>query len=280
MIIANVLILIVSVLCSNILAVNREDYRLKYSEEIELLKNALIERGVSRDWIETSLASEDFQVYENIEEYFTNLPEHRVNRGEMNVQDYKQRFDVDSRVVRGQSFIEEHREVLISVQEKNGIDYELVVAILGMETNYAYRRHRGRFNVFDTLVSQYLLIPRRQRFALNELSALYEFSVRTDKDRSYFSGSFAGASGWGQFIPSSLVAYFVSADGIPENTDIFSIEDTLFSIENYLHAHNLSSRTINSDKHKRDAVFAYNRSNAYVEAVLYIYEELMKMRIN
>ena len=272
--------LVMLCLSSSLLVSTEIDFRDKYAQDIDNLKEILIERGVSIEWIYENLLDSSFQIYENIETYFTNLPEHRVDRGEMSVLDYKQRFDVDRRAERGLSFIEEHRGILDRLQQKNGIDYELVVAILGIETNFASQRHRGSFIVFDSLVSQYVLIPRRQRFAVNQLVALYEFSKLTNRERSYFTGSFAGATGWGQFIPTSLIAYFISSDGIAENTDIFSIEDTLFSIDNYLFLHNLNNQTMKSEKHLREAVFAYNRSNAYVEAVLYIYHELKKLRIN
>lgn len=267
------------ILAGSLLTVDTEAAFLDtYNQEIDALSSKLNEKGVPTEWFYDNLKRESFRFYENMASFFNNMAEHRVSRGEISVSDYKQHFGVDLKVRRGIAFIQEHRELLQQVQNRNGIDYEIVVAILGMETNFAEQRQRGSFNVFDSLVSQYVLLPNRQRYAVNQLAALYEYSNRINRDVDYFVGSFAGASGWGQFIPASLVAFFISADGIDENTDIFSIEDTLFSIENYLAAHNLNRNTINSETHRRNAVFSYNRSDAYVQAVLHIYEELKKHR--
>jgi len=250
-----------------------------YRDDLEELSLHLSEKGVPEEWFSSNINRDSFTFYPQIESYFSNMAENRVNRGEIDLKDYKQHFGVDLKIRKGIRFIEEHQEILTKVQQKNGIDYELIVAILGMETNFGEQRQRGNFYVFDTLVSQYLLLPRRQSFAVNELAALYTFSQITQKEIDYFIGSFAGASGWGQFIPTSLVAYFVSADGKDENIDIFSIEDTVFSIENYLAAHRLNGDTINYPETRRKAVFAYNRSEAYVKAVLYMYEEFKKYSI-
>lgn len=255
-----------------------EDFTLLYAPKLAELAGRLEERGVPSYWFWNQIARETFRFHENIESSFHDMIEHRYSRGEIELSDYKQHFNVVRRAELGKTFVNEHRELLLRVEDRNGIDFELIVAILGIETNYARMRNRGNYYVFDALVSQYLLIPRRENFALNQLSALYIFIQRTGRDTDYFVGSYAGASGWGQFIPTSLNSFFISADGIDENIDIFSIEDTVFSIENYLNNHGLRRETMNSERHIRNAVFAYNRSNAYVEAVLFIYESLRSLR--
>jgi membrane-bound lytic murein transglycosylase B len=152
------------------------------------------------------------------------------------------------------------------------------MAILAIESDYANPRFRGSFYTFPTLVSQYVLIPRRQRFAVNQLVALYQFSEKTENDVYHFVGSYAGAAGWAQFIPTSMVAYFIPASGDFTDVDIYSIEDCIFSIGNYLKMHGLNERTMDSYKARYDAVFAYNRSDAYVKAVLYMYEKMREQR--
>ncbi len=266
--------IIIIIMMTNVSIFGNTAFFEEFKSELSQLERDLEERGVPSQWLRENLSRDNFSLYRRMESYFTNMSESRVSRGEMTVDDYKLHFGVDQRVRRGLGFIEEHQELLQQVEQVNGIHYELVVAILGMETNFAEQRQRGNFIVFDALVSQYVLLSNRRRFAANELSALYEYSKKINRDVDYFIGSFAGASGWGQFIPTSLRAFFISADGIDENTDIYSIEDTLFSIENYLAAHRLNRNTIDSAQRRRDAVFAYNRSNAYVDAVLYIYDKL------
>ncbi len=251
-----------------------------YSEEIDTLAAKLEERNIPREWLLENISREGFKLYPNVEKYFTNMSEHRVSRGEITISDYKQHFGVNRKIELGKNFIEKYRDILLEVEARNGIHFELVTAIIGMETNFAEDRQRGSFYVFDTLVTQYLLLPQRQRFAVNELAALYRFQKLIARDIEYFIGSFAGASGWGQFIPTSMEAYFLSAENKPETIDIYSVEDTLFSIENYLFEHRLNKNTISSEQHRRNAVFAYNRSEAYVQAVLFMYDEFIKLRVN
>ncbi len=248
----------------------------EYSNQLQELMTDLQERDVPQEWFLSNLERDNFTFYPRVEHFFNNMAENRVRRGEISVLDYKNFFGIEEKIRKGLIFIEEHYDILSEVQKINGIDFELVVSILGMETNFAQERQRGNFYVFDTLVSQYILLSNRRRFAVNELSALYRFSEKIDKDIDYFIGSFAGASGWGQFIPTSLEYYFKSIDGVDKNTDIFSIEDTLVSIDNYLALHRLNKNTMDSHEHRYNAVYAYNHSDAYVQAVLYMYKQLKK----
>jgi membrane-bound lytic murein transglycosylase B len=250
----------------------------EYWETIEELNRKLIEKGLPPDWLSDNVNNEKFQIYHNVVRHFTNLPEHQVARGERDQAWYFRQFGVDAKIKKGAPFREKHQEALLSAEARNGIHYELLMAIMAIETDYANPRYLGEYYTFGTLVSQYLLLPRRQRFALNELVALYQFAEKTDKETYYFIGSFAGAAGWGQFIPSSMNRWFVNAnDNFPE-TDIYSIEDTLHSISNYLNKNGLNANNIDRRDARFRAVRAYNQSDAYANAVLYMYDELRKTR--
>jgi len=255
---------------------NLDEFMAAHGAKLAELAERLESRGLPDDWFWENFVRDGFRFHASMENYFTNMTEHRYDRGEIDLMDYKKHFGVERKIELGCSFIERHRDLLQQIEERNGIDYEIVVAILGMETNFAEQRQRGNFNVFDALVSQYLLVPRRENFAVNQLVGLHTFMEKTGHEIDYFVGSFAGASGWGQFIPTSLNSFFVSFDGDDTHIDIFSIEDNLASIENYLYQHGLNRSTMDSEKNRRNAVFAYNRNDAYVQAVLYIYEELKK----
>ncbi len=255
---------------------DNDSFMAEHGAKLAELAEKLEGRGLPDDWFWENFVRDNFRFHANMESYFTNMTEHRYDRGEIDLTDYKKHFGVERKIELGCSFIAKHNDILRQIQERNGIDFELVVAILGMETNFAEQRQRGNFYVFDALVAQYLLVPRRENYAVNQLVGLHTFMEKTGHDIDYFIGSFAGASGWGQFIPASLNSFFISFDGDDTHIDIFSIEDNLASIENYLFQHGLNRSTMNSEKHRRNAVFAYNRNEAYVQAVLYIYEELKK----
>jgi len=70
------------------------------------------------------------------------------------------------------------------------------------------------------------------------------------------------------------LAFFIDSKGVHEDTDPFSIEDTIFSVENYLYKHKLSGKNIDNYDARHKAVFAYNNSAIYVKAVLFIYDGL------
>lgn len=250
----------------------------EYWEKIEELNRVLISRGVPENWLADNINHEKFKIYHSVSRHFTSMPEHRVSRGERSQDWYMRHFGVDAKIRRGADFRKQHIKTLQAAEKRHGIHYELLMAIMAIESDYANPRWRGNFYTFGTLVSQYLLIPRRQRFATNELVALYRFSDKTEKDVYHFIGSFAGAAGWGQFIPTSMNAYFINANDNFREVDIFSVEDTIHSISNYLNKHGLSGRNISNEKALYNAVFAYNHSDAYVQAVLHIYRELYKQR--
>ncbi len=247
---------------------------LKLTKE---LNKKLIEKGVNTNWLSEQIRNKHFKIHSKIKRYFTRMPEHQViktSKKKKNFDWYKRYFAVNSKIVRGKKFIEKHKKILESIQKKHGIPYQLVVAILGIETNYAEKKQKGNFYVFNSLYSQYLLLPNRRRFALNELVYLYKFSQKTQTDVFYYIGSFAGACGWGQFIPSSLNGYFVDSNNIESEVDIYSLEDNLASIENYLYKNGLSGKNLSS-KNIYNAVYAYNHSDFYVKSVMEIYAGLL-----
>ena len=243
-------------------------------EMIDELNQRLIDRGVQANWLIQNLNHPDFRIYESVVRHFTQMPEHQVARGERDQNWYMRHFGVDDKVRKGVEFRQQYLEDLETAQQRHGIHYELLMAILAIESDYANPRWRGTFYTFPTLVSQYVLLPQRQRFAVNQLVALYQFTQKTNKDVYLFIGSFAGAAGWGQFIPTSLNSFFIDANDNFYDVDIYSIDDNLHSISNYLNGHGLSGSNIDNYQARFRAVRAYNQSDAYVRAVLYIYDEL------
>jgi len=227
-------------------------------------------------WLNEHLENDSFTIYYNVPDRFYNMAERVVARDDRDFEWYKQLFGLDVKISMGTIFIEKHQNELELVTSRNGIPYELVVAILGMETNFADSLHKGKYYVFNTLVTQYLLMPKREKFALRQLEYLYRFSQRTNTSVFYYIGSFAGACGWAQFIPSSLEEYYIDARDNDEGIDIYDLNDTLHSIENYLYNHGLNGGTSWLLESRYNAVYAYNHSYAYVDAVLYIYDDLIR----
>jgi membrane-bound lytic murein transglycosylase B len=263
------------------------DANIKYSADISsdqiqadqkillgILNNELVGMGVSGDWLKKNIESKDFLIYKNIRKYFENMAEYRARNKTLDYEAYTKNLGIELKAAKGAKFVSDNLELLNKIQSKNGIDKELIAAIIGIETDYANIRQKGNFNVFNTLLSQYILMDERKYFSKMELAALYKFSLKTGRPVNYFIGSFAGACGWGQFIPSSLNKFFIDTNKNDGDIDIYALDDTLSSIENYLFNSGLNINTINDKDKLYFAVYTYNRSDYYVRAVLYIYQNI------
>ena len=242
--------------------------------KIAELKQRLMANGVPGEWFDEQIQNDTFRIYPNIDQYFKKSAEKQTDHDKKrDAAWYFARMGVDAKIEKGKPFIEDRLELFQRAEAKHGIHKELIAAIIGIETNFADHHQRGNFYAFNSLVSQYIY-ANRMNFAVREITALYKFSRMTEHPPQYFTSSYAGAIGWGQFIPSSLQAFFIDSNGINYDIDPFSIEDTIFSVENYLYRHNLSGENIDDGASKYKAVFAYNHSDVYVKAVLYIYDGL------
>lgn len=238
------------------------------------LRCRLVMNGVPEEWFDKQLHHETFKIHPTIGHYFKKSAEKKVDHEtKHSISWYFGRMGVDAKIEKGKRFVAEHSDIFENAEARHGIHRELIAAIIGFETNFADQHQRGDFYAFNSLVSQYIF-TNRKGFAIREIIALYNFTQKTGYQPQYFTSSYAGAIGWGQFIPSSLVAFFIDANGVHEDMDPFSLEDTLFSVENYLYEHNLSGKNIDDYNAKYKAVLAYNHSDVYVKAVLYVYEGL------
>ncbi|MCD4829262.1 MAG: lytic murein transglycosylase [Candidatus Cloacimonetes bacterium] len=246
-----------------------------FAEALNDLRGELAANNVPAEWFDMTVHDDRFLLHATIEDRFSTAAEHKVDRTEEKSLDwYFEVFGVKTKVKLGRAFMQDNMPLLDQIETDYGIHPEMVCAVLGMETNFAQERFKGNYYVFNSLVSQYLFMERRRRFALRELTAFYQFCDKTGHEPYHFVGSFAGASGWGQFIPSSLLSFFVDASGNDHDIDIYSLEDNVHSIANYLSGHGLNAQTMGSPDKRYQAVYAYNHSDAYVQAVLHIYQAL------
>lgn len=242
--------------------------------KIKELREQLAAQGVPGDWFDEQTQHYSFRLHHNIDQYFQKSAEKQTDHDKKyDVDWYFARIGVDAKIEKGKPFIENHMDIFRRAEAKHGIHKELIAAIIGVETNFADHHQRGNFYAFNALVSQYIFADRK-KFAVREITALYKFSRMTGHSPRYFTSSYAGAIGWGQFIPSSLLSFFVDSNGVNDDIDPFDIEDTIFSVENYLHKNRLSGENIDDYYSKYRAVFAYNHSDVYVRAVLHIHEHL------
>ncbi|MFC2991235.1 lytic murein transglycosylase [Halomonas tibetensis] len=135
------------------------------------------------------------------------------------------------RVTQGRDKLAEHRDTARRMQDRYGVPAEVIVAIWGIESNYG-----GNFGSFSTLESLATLAydGRRRDFARGELLAALRIIEKGDIAPQRMIGSWAGAMGHTQFIPSSFEAYAVDGDGDGRRDIWGSIPDVMASTANYL----------------------------------------------
>ena len=135
----------------------------------------------------------------------------------------------------GESYIAEHKAVFAATMKQYGVQAGMIAAILGMETHYG--RSRGRDKVLDALYTLSTGYPKRAAFFRKELGNFILLCQDEHLQPDKVLGSYAGAFGNTQFIPSSYRAYAVDADGDGKRDVWNSIPDTISSVANYFHRH-------------------------------------------
>ncbi|WP_199099927.1 lytic murein transglycosylase B [Dyella sp. ASV21] len=150
--------------------------------------------------------------------------------------DYRPIFLTPQRINEGIAFYREHRALLESIGKQYGVAPEYIVAIIGVETYYG--RNTGKYKVLDALVTLGLYYPPRAPFFRSELKTLLELpDNHLAGPVNTLTGSYAGAQGWGQFMPSSIRNYGVDADGDGHIDMKNSLPDIFASVANYFAKH-------------------------------------------
>ncbi len=153
----------------------------------------------------------------------------------MEWKDYSKIFLKEKRLNQGLAFWKKHEKVIAAVSKKYQVEPEFILAIIGVETWYG--NHMGNYRVLDALMTLGFNYPKRSSFFSSELEHFLTMTFEQKLDPLKLKGSYAGAMGFGQFIPSSYQAYAKSHDG-KGPIDIWEDEaDAIASVANYLHVH-------------------------------------------
>ncbi len=149
--------------------------------------------------------------------------------------DYRRLFLTPERVDGGVAFLREHADLLRQVEAAYGVPPAIVTAIIGIETNYGGTL--GSHRVLDALSTLGFAYPRRADFFSKELGEFLLLAREEQVDPRGAKGSYAGAVGMPQFIPSSYRAYAVDFDDDGRRDLWDSPADVLGSVGNYLAQH-------------------------------------------
>ncbi len=205
-------------------------------------------------------------------------------------------FSNDWSIRKAKKYMAKHKQDLERTEKAYGVDKNVITAILLVESGLGKTLGtRSALNTLSTIASLmypearsefYTMIPqakrtsrkkfeksaqRKSKWAYGELKAFLEYADQEGFDPAEMPGSFAGAMGLAQFMPSSILAY--GKDGNNDGTiDLLIHADAMASIANYLKRHGW--RPGISQKKAEKVIYHYNHSEYYVKAILKIAKRL------
>ncbi len=203
---------------------NENDGAATFDECIANLQQVAIAKGISPQLAEKTLAKVSF--LPNIIESDRRQPEFTVTFAS-----YLNRRVTDERIERGRELLQEHRDLLNHLVDIYGVPPQYLIAFWGLETNYG--NYLGSIPTLDALATL-ACDKRRSSFFTTELFNAIRLLEKPGVREPLF-GSWAGAMGHTQFMPSAYLQYAVDGDGDGEIDLWTSVADALSSAANFLH---------------------------------------------
>jgi len=231
-----------------------------YQDGLDRLVGDLEKQGFAREELKGIFSDSRFELYPHI-----------VGRTGKGMNYMSRRFGLLTKrsIQRGRSVLAAYRDALTGAEKDYGVDREIIVAILRVETNFGSAT--GVYPVLNSLTTMAVIESRRSGWARAELAELLAICREQNRDPFSIRGSWAGAFGISQFIPSSYVKFAVdgNSDG---RIDLFTMSDAVASVANYLRSHGWEK---GKSEENRQAVYAYNHCDSYVKAV-FAYAKALK----
>jgi membrane-bound lytic murein transglycosylase B len=208
------------------------DYSTEHPAVVPFVEEMQIEHGFAPGYVRGLLANAERK--ESILEAISR-PAERVRPWH----EYRAIFITDKRIAGGVEFMKTYAEALTRAEKEYGVEAEVIAAIIGVETSYG--GNKGSHRVIDALTTLGFDYPPRAEFFRRQLKAFLVLTREQQMDPLTLTGSYAGAMGFPQFIPSSYQAFAVDFDG-DGKVDIWNNPvDAIGSVANYFREHNWTS---------------------------------------
>ena len=199
--------------------------------EVTALKQAFITEQVSKGFSEQEVteflttAKHNHAVLDAISKPWVAKPWHQ----------YYPIFLTDKRLEKGLDFWHDNADTIKKAADKFQVDPQIIVAIIGIETFYG--GYMGNYKVQDALYTLGFYYPPRATFFRSEFGNLMSLVKEEQLDNDNLKGSYAGAMGFGQFIPSSYRHYAVDFSGDGRRDLLNNKQDAIGSVANYFQQH-------------------------------------------
>lgn len=208
--------------------------KLKYSQRPDVkkfIKDVSARRNLDPLWVADVIDSATYQP--KIESLMTPKKPKPGTKTLMRDWDrYRDMFLGSYRINLGAQFWKDNEALLERARKEYGVDPAVIVGIIGVETRYG--ENTGNWKILDALVTLSFDYQRRAKFFKNELEEFLVFLHQNDLHHKDVQGSFAGAIGMPQFMPSSIKRFGVDFDGDGKVDLNHSVADTIGSVANYL----------------------------------------------
>ncbi len=236
------------------------------------LKYQLIRQGLDKDYVLKVFADPRNEFRPDVVRKIATLRKERPG-------DYEH-FLKPSVVAKGRQYLNEHHSQLAKARARYGVSPEVIVAILTVESGLG--KTTGKYSVFNVFASLAVMdtpeviretdlptrlrsrLKRKAAWAQRELKTFLQYCQKNNLDPFQYYGSWAGAMGYAQFLPTSLVRCGKDGDGDGQ-IDLFTHPDAIASIANYLQKSGFQQGRPNT---WRRAILAYNHSDAYADTIL------------
>lgn len=196
----------------------------EFAQWLEALKTEALAKGISASTLETALA--DLQPLEQVIELDRNQPEFKKD-----FWSYLKMTVTATRISKGRRLLNENRDMLERIRDRYGVQPRFLVAIWGLESNFG--TYIGNFPVISA-VATLAYDDRRSSFFRTELLNALKILDEGHIDLPGMQGSWAGAMGQLQFMPSTFIRYAVDEDNDGRKDIWRSLPDVFASAANYL----------------------------------------------
>ena len=221
---------------------------LDYSKTTQVL--SFIEEMVTKHGFEESYLIEIFQSAEKKEKIINSM--NRPAEKKFSWAQYKARLISPIRVNNGADFLQRFLPEFEKAEEKFGVPKEIIAAIIGIESSYG--SITGRERVIDSLSTLAFDYPRRSNFFTKQLEHFLLLAREEKLDAFSMKGSYAGAMGYGQFIPSSYRSYAIDFDNDGIRNIVTNPIDAIGSVANYLSKHGWEKNALIAEALERSDV--------------------------
>ena len=221
---------------------------LDYSKTTQVL--SFIEEMVTKHGFEESYLIEIFQSAEKKEKIINSM--NRPAEKKFSWTQYKARLISPIRVNNGADFLQRFLPEFEKAEEKFGVPKEIIAAIIGIESSYG--SITGRERVIDSLSTLAFDYPRRSNFFTKQLEHFLLLAREEKLDAFSMKGSYAGAMGYGQFIPSSYRSYAIDFDNDGIRNIVTNPIDAIGSVANYLSKHGWEKNALIAEALERSDV--------------------------